>query len=348
MLLTQTPDQAWEGNVVENPSMVRHGGRYYLFYSGNEWASADYGTGYALCESVTGPCTKPRTTPLMASSAALGKIGTGGASAFLDADGALRLAYHHWSKTAYTGYPDDQRRMAVTTVSGAGELLAVGADAPAGPAPADEPERPTVLTPDQACPVGVVPADAFSGDNGSAHERAIDCVKWWGVTAGRDGRYDPPAGVTRAQMATFLANAIDRSGGALAETATDFFADDNGSPHERNINRLAAVGVVSGRETGSYAPGDLVTRAQMATFLVRAVKQRTGEELGSSRNYFTDDAGAGGHQANINAAAAAGLASGTSATSYTPDATVRRDQMASFLARVLEFYVQRGAPLPAQ
>ncbi len=346
-----TQDQSWEGDVVENPSMIRQDGQLYLFYSGNEWNSGSYATGYAVCSSVTGPCTKARTTPLMAGSAALEKYGAGGASAFHDADGALRLAYHYWSESAYTGYPADQRRMAVTEVSGSGKRLAVGPDAPAGPAPAPAPEPdpdgpPIVLTPDEACPAGVVPANAFADDDGNAHETAIDCVKWWSVTAGRDGRYDPLGGVTRAQMATFLANALDGSGGDLADSPVDFFADDNGTPHERNINRLASVGVVSGKAPGAYAPGDLVTRAQMATFLVRAVKQRTGEVLVSARDYFGDDEGAGGHEANINAAAAAGLASGTSATSYTPSATVRRDQMASFLARVLEFYVERGAPLP--
>ena len=339
-----TQDQSWEGYVIENPSMVEKDGQYYLFYSGNSWNSNSYATGYALCAGVTGPCTKPRSTPLMTSSAALGKMGAGGASAFLDKDGALRLAYHSWRQPSYVGYPTDHRRMAVTTVSGSGSQLTVGPDAPAGPTP--PPPPPTVLTPDEACPVGVVPANAFSDDNGSAHERAIDCVKWWGVTAGKNGLYEPLTGVTRAQMATFLANAIDGSGGTLAESPVDFFSDDDGSPHERNINRLAAVGVVSGKGPTSYAPGDLVTRAQMATFLVRAVKQRTGEVLVSTRDYFGDDGGAGAHEANINAAAAAGLASGTSATSYTPNATVRRDQMASFLARVLEFYVERDAPLP--
>ena len=383
LLLEQ--DQGWEGYVVENPSMIRHEGELYLFYSGNSWNSGSYATGYALCKTPLGPCEKPRETPLMAKSRELGKLGPGGASAFHDASGALRLAYHYWNApyTSYPAYPaceatktcqsQGQRRMAVTTVSGSGAALMVGPDAPAGPVPAPtqtptptpeptpEPAptpkpaptptptptgTPTVLSPEQACPTGEVQSDAFVDDDGNLHERAIDCVRWWGVASGgSDGTYRPLAGVTRAQMATFLANSVDISGGTLPEAQRDYFADDDGSPHERSINRLAAVGVVSGKG-GGYAPNELVTRAQMATFLVRAVKLRTGVALTSTVDWFPDD-DASPHQPSINAAAGAGLASGAGSGGYAPEASVRRDQMASFLARVLELYVEKGATTPS-
>jgi GH43 family beta-xylosidase len=315
LLLTQ--DQGWEGNVVENPSMVRHDGQLYLFYSGNEWDSSDYATSYATCASVTGPCTKARSAPLLQSSPAMSKIGPGGASAFLDASGAMRLAYHHWARTEYVGYPADQRKMSITTVSGSGTQLVVGPDAPAGPRPVP---TPTVRTIDDACPARV-PGNAFADDDGNAHERAIDCLAWWTVTAGRDGRYNPSGDVTREQMATFLANAIERSGTNLPDTGRDFFTDDETSPHERNINRLAAVGVVSAARTRRTPRGALVTRAQMATFLVRAVKQATGTQLTSTTDWFVDDGASGSHQSNINAAASAGLAGGTGPGAYSPDRT---------------------------
>ena len=52
-------DQAWEEPLIENPAMVKHNDRYYLFYSGNWWESREYAIGYAVCETVTGPCEKP-------------------------------------------------------------------------------------------------------------------------------------------------------------------------------------------------------------------------------------------------------------------------------------------------
>lgn len=54
-----------------------------------------------------------------------------------------------------------------------------------------------------------------------------------------------------------------------------------------------------------------------------------------ARPDFTDTAG-NTHQTNIAKAAAAGFASGTTSTTYAPSAPVRRDQMGSFLARVLD------------
>ena len=129
---------AWEGNVIENPSMVRHEGRLYLFYSANEHASANYAIGYAECASVTGPCHKQSTDrPLLASRG--DRLGPGGPSAFVDRGGRLQMAYHYWNApyTSYPAYPQcvsagtcttqGQRRMAVEEVSrGAGGRLQIG------------------------------------------------------------------------------------------------------------------------------------------------------------------------------------------------------------------------------
>ncbi|MCW2827100.1 MAG: putative glycoside hydrolase [Marmoricola sp.] len=93
--LLVTRDQAWEGSVVENPSMVYHGGRYYLLYSGNSWRTARYGVGYAICKSPAGPCSKPTRTPLLASGGAIS--GPGGADALVDEGGRLRMVYAAWN-----------------------------------------------------------------------------------------------------------------------------------------------------------------------------------------------------------------------------------------------------------
>jgi beta-N-acetylhexosaminidase len=119
-----------------------------------------------------------------------------------------------------------------------------------------------------------------------------------------------------------------------------------GEPASSGKASRAAAGVVSGTG-GLYHPDAPVSRAQMATFLVRAVKVATGVTLTAARDFFPDD-DASPHHLSINAAAAAGLASGAGGGGYAPELTVRRDQMASFLTRVLEFSVQRGALTPAQ
>lgn len=112
----------WEGVVVENPAMIRFKGSLYLFYSGNGYGSTKYATGYARCKRITGPCK--RVSRLLRTGRYL--AGTGGADAFVDRRGYLRLAYHAW-RTGNVGYPNDasclqtsagcaQRRMYVATL----------------------------------------------------------------------------------------------------------------------------------------------------------------------------------------------------------------------------------------
>lgn len=60
-------DATWEGRVVEAPSMVKHGEKYYLFFSGNDYAGFDYAVGYAVCKTVTGPCEDAPENPVLKS-----------------------------------------------------------------------------------------------------------------------------------------------------------------------------------------------------------------------------------------------------------------------------------------
>jgi hypothetical protein len=106
------------------------------------------------------------------------------------------------------------------------------------------------------------------------------------------------------------------------------------------------VGVVSGSE-GRYGPNGDVTRAQMASFLMRAAELVAGAPLPTGGNAFGDDNG-NLHEDNINRAAAAGVATGTGGTSFTPSGEVSRAQMGSFLARLLALFVDEyGVPTRA-
>jgi hypothetical protein len=87
-------DQAWEGDVVEAPSMLEHDGKFFLFYSGNDWDSREYATGYAVCDTVRGPCHKPMTQPWLHSDAQIS--GPGGLSVFAGPGGATHVIYHAW------------------------------------------------------------------------------------------------------------------------------------------------------------------------------------------------------------------------------------------------------------
>ncbi len=111
------------------------------------------------------------------------------------------------------------------------------------------------------------------------------------------------------------------------------FSDDDESPHQQSIERIAAVGITLGcdpKDLTLYCPGKEVTRAQMATFIVRALGLPP-----SPRDHFTDD---NGHalEASINAFAESGITYGCATGLFCPEQIVPREQMAAFLARALK------------
>jgi len=108
--------------------------------------------------------------------------------------------------------------------------------------------------------------DAFDDDDGTTHEAAINAVAAAGIVEGCGPRaYCPTAPVSRAQMATFLANAAD-----VPASGTDAFSDDEGNTHEANIDAIAAAGITTGCGGTRYCPADNVQRDQMASFVARA------------------------------------------------------------------------------
>ncbi|MEX2292760.1 MAG: S8 family serine peptidase [Acidimicrobiales bacterium] len=204
-------------------------------------------------------------------------------------------------------------------------------------------DAPFVQGIEHACPSESTPPAPFKDLNGSVHQASVGCVAWWEVASGTTAdTYEPNGTMTRAQLASFVARELAAAGLTLPSSPPDAFTDDEGSVHELRINQLAAIGVVNGRGNGLYEPGATVTRAEMATFLVRAHDQVASQPLPAGPDAFTDD-NTSVHQANINKVAAAGLAAGTSEAKFSPSAPVLRGQMATFLARLLDRLVETGA-----
>ena len=218
---------------------------------------------------------------------------------------------------------------------------------PAEPAPPPPPPPPVVVprarAVDDSCPAGVVAEDGFLDvATSSPFEGFIDCVRHWEVTTGTSATtYSPLARVTREQMAAFVARTLRATGSTLPERPADAFRDDEGSHFEREINQLAAVGVVNGTSVSGYSPRALVTRAQMAAFLVRTYEHRSGDDIAARVDYFPDDEGLGLERA-VDAAAEVGFTGGYADGTYRPRESVRRDHMAAFLTRLLDLVVEQG------
>lgn len=98
-----TNDAAWEGKVVEAPQMVMRDGRYYLFYSANDFGGRAYATGYALCASPVGPCRDAPENPILSSTPGLrGLVGPGHIGVF-ESEGGTWIAYHGWRRALSDG-----------------------------------------------------------------------------------------------------------------------------------------------------------------------------------------------------------------------------------------------------
>jgi hypothetical protein len=138
-------------------------------------------------------------------------------------------------------------------------------------------------------------------------------------------------------MASFIARLLTAGGVMLPADPPDAFDDDAGTVHELAVNQLAALGVIRGDtgEIGRELQGRVaMKRDRMAAWMARAYALIAGAELPTtSTDYFRDDSAL--HHADINRLAEAGIVQGTGPGTYSPRSSVRRDQMASYLARTL-------------
>ena len=85
-------DLPWEGNLVEAPTLVRHGSSYVLFYSANDYGGDSYTTGYATASKLEGPYRKA-DEPLL-TTAATGITGPGGQDIVTDEAGKTHIVVH--------------------------------------------------------------------------------------------------------------------------------------------------------------------------------------------------------------------------------------------------------------
>ncbi|MBW3620536.1 MAG: S-layer homology domain-containing protein [Actinobacteria bacterium] len=112
--------------------------------------------------------------------------------------------------------------------------------------------------------------DHFDDDDGKPYEHAINRVAEAGIVGGfADGTFRPGASLSRAHMATFLANTYRDWLRLGSPDLADHFDDDRGSLHEDNINLVAQVDIAKGTGTRRFSPGVKLSRGQLASFAAR-------------------------------------------------------------------------------
>ena len=163
----------------------------------------------------------------------------------------------------------------------------------------------------------------------------VDDIEWL-AEAGISMGCNPPANtafcpddqITRGQMAAFLVRAL-----GYAESGSYEFSDDDATPFELDVERLAEAGVTYGCDPANnlFCPDDPVSRGQMAAFLRRAL-----DESGSASpvmSFADDDQSV--FESDIEWLASVGITTGCAPELFCPDDLVTRSQMAAFLHRAL-------------
>jgi hypothetical protein len=107
-------------------------------------------------------------------------------------------------------------------------------------------------------------------DVGGVHAPGIEALAAAGITRGcGNGRtFCPNDGLTRGQMASLLARTLD-----LPTGSSTFVDVPRGHAHGATIASLADAGITRGCGDGRFCPDEVVSRAQMASFLDRALQR---------------------------------------------------------------------------
>ncbi|HFJ9471075.1 S-layer homology domain-containing protein [Bacillus paranthracis] len=108
--------------------------------------------------------------------------------------------------------------------------------------------------------------------------------------------------------------------------------DIAGGWYEQDIRQLAARKIMFGDGNGSYWPNRLVTRAEFANLMSRALKLPAGNakftDLNEAHPSLID---------GINRAASAGIINGRGNNKFDPNATITRDEAVIMIDRALEY-----------
>jgi beta-xylosidase len=102
-------DATWEGSIAEAPTMLKHSGKLYLFYSGNDYRNQTYAVGYATCKGVMGPCTKAKGNPVLATGSSASRALGPGHQSIARVGSEYWIVFHGWDRVV--GYREGGSRV---------------------------------------------------------------------------------------------------------------------------------------------------------------------------------------------------------------------------------------------
>lgn len=118
-------------------------------------------------------------------------------------------------------------------------------------------------------PVPTGPSGFTDVPDGTFYTDAVAWAAQEGITSGTGGGlFEPDEPVTRAQMATFLWRLVGEPTGSPDAGFTDVPPNEF---YTQAVNWMAETGITVGTTPTTFSPDDIVTRAQMITFVWRLV-----------------------------------------------------------------------------
>ena len=163
----------------------------------------------------------------------------------------------------------------------------------------------------------------------------VETIAAKGITNGcTPTEYCPDDDVDRAQMAVFLLRAKHGQDYVPPSATGTVFADVPATHWAAAwIEQLAAEGITNGCGGGNYCPGALLSRDQMAVFLLRTRHGQGYVPPTATGTVFDDVPATHWAAAWIEQLAAEGITNGCDASNYCPQALLTRAQMAVVIAR---------------
>ena len=218
------------------------------------------------------------------------------------------------------------KRRSGTSILAAGALVASLLAVGARPAAAVE----TVAdhaTPVTAC-IGDALTDRMFSDVSQGHvfRDAINCLAYYGVTVGYgDGTYGPSRNVTRFEMVLFMERSARVAGADPATVVADFATTGSDPVNRADMALLIARLLASATNNDSRVN---VVLESDGTFTVGGAEPDDSFIDSRQRQPRTKDSAA-------SALFELGVASGTGGGNFSPEAPVKRGEMAAFITRAL-------------
>ena len=149
-----------------------------------------------------------------------------------------------------------------------------------------------------------------------------------------NGFFAPERSVTREQFVKMLVGALGLDTNTESSVSfSDVPEDEWFTPY---INAAAALGIVSGKDDGSFGVGESITRQDMAVMCTRALNA-VGKTLGEGSSSFNDgDKISDYAKSAVGSMAAAGYLTGDENGSFNPTDTATRAQTAVVLYRIIK------------